>query len=89
MHTEEMDEKLIRKINRQLRAIKFMLGFFMLMVLGMIAILGFLAYNVVSFTQNVENKVTNIENKTEQKLDIKSQLCDEPNKNSITNAFCN
>jgi len=84
-----MDEKLARKINRNLRGIKVMLGLFMLMILGMLAILGFLAWQVQAFTKSVESKVTNIQNTTQQKLDIKSQLCADPNQNTLTKQLCN
>jgi predicted PurR-regulated permease PerM len=84
-----MDEKVLRKINRQLRAIKIMLGFFSLFILAMLLILGFIAWKVVTFTQDVDNKITNIENTTQQKLDIKGQLCDGASQNTITDQFCN
>lgn len=83
-----MDEKFVRKINRQLRGIKVMLGFFMILLLGMLAILGFIAWKVVTFTQSVNTKINNIEHTTQQKLDIKSQLCDGTSSNAITNQFC-
>ena len=84
-----MDEKLARKINRQLRAIKVMLGFFTLLMVTTLVILGFIAWKVVTFTQSVNNKITNIENSTSQKLDIKSQLCNGTSSNAITDQFCN
>jgi predicted PurR-regulated permease PerM len=84
-----MDEKLARKINRQLRGIKVMLGFFTLLMITTLVILGFIAWKVVTFTQNVNNKITNIEQSTQQKLDIKSQLCDGASSNTITDQFCN
>jgi hypothetical protein len=84
-----MDDKMMRRINRQLRAIKVMLGFFSLLMLGMLATLAFLAYSVVTFVNRAEDKITDIQNTTEQKLDIKAQLCDDPNQNALTNQFCN
>ncbi len=84
-----MDDKMMRRINRQLRAIKVMLGFFTLMFIAMIAILGFIAWKVVTFTQDVNEKITNIQTTTEQKLDIKSDLCKGPNSNVVTDQFCN
>jgi hypothetical protein len=55
----------------------------------MLLILGFIAWKVVTFTQDVDNKITNIENTTQQKLDIKGQLCDGASQNTITDQFCN
>ena len=84
-----IDDKLLRKINRQLRAIKLMLGFFTLVVFGLIAILGFLTWQVLSFTRNVEHKINTIQTTTEQKLDIQAQLCKNANQNALTEQFCN
>ena len=84
-----MDEKLARKINRQLRAIKVMLAFFTLLMVSTLIILGFIAWRVMTFTHDVNTKITNIETSTQEKLDIKSQLCDNANQNTLTNAFCN
>lgn len=84
-----MDEKMMRKINRQLRGIKVMLGFFTLLFVSMILILGFIAWKVVTFTSEVNNKITNIEHTTQQKLDIKSELCEGASQNTITDQFCN
>jgi uncharacterized membrane protein SpoIIM required for sporulation len=85
-----MDEKLektLRKINRQLRAIKVMLGFFSLLIICMFILLGFIAYKVVSFTRDAETKITNIESKTQQTLDLKSQLCS-GGSNIVTQRIC-
>lgn len=84
-----MDEKLARKINRQLRGIRLMLGFFTLLFVAMLVILGFIAWKVVTFTHDVNNKITNIETSTQQKLDIKSELCNGTSSNAITDQFCN
>lgn len=83
-----MDEKFIRKINRQLRGIKIMLGFFTILLLAMLAIMAFIAWKVVTFTHSVNTKITNIEKTTQQKLDIKGQLCDGTASNAITSQFC-
>lgn len=82
-----MDEKLARKISRQLRAIKVMLGFFSLLAVGLLLLLGFIAYRVTTFTRDANTKITNIERTTEQKLDIKSQLCDNAT-SSLARQFC-
>jgi cell division protein FtsL len=83
-----MDEKLLRRINRQLRGIKVMLGFFALLLIVMLAIMAFVAWKVVTFTHSVNTKISNIEQTTQQKLDIKKQLCDGTTSNAITNQFC-
>jgi cell division protein FtsL len=84
----EIDEKQIKKLNRQLRAIRYMLTVFFLMLAAMLIIVGYIAYKVITFTNEVNNKVTNIENSTTQKLDIKSQLCADQT-SSLARQFCN
>ncbi|HET8709519.1 MAG TPA: hypothetical protein VFL85_04545 [Candidatus Saccharimonadales bacterium] len=83
-----MDEKLLKRINRQLRGIKIMLGFFALLLIVILAIMAFTAWKVVTFTHSVNTKITNIEKTTQQKLDIKGQLCEGTTRNAITNQFC-
>jgi predicted PurR-regulated permease PerM len=83
----EIDDKLLKRINRQLRAIKIMLGFFFFMFIAMLAILGFIAYKVITFTQQVNNKINSIEQSTSQKLDIKSQLCEDTS-STLARQFC-
>jgi predicted PurR-regulated permease PerM len=85
----EVDDKLLKRINRSLRAIKFMLGFLFLLFLASLAILGFIAYKVVTFTHDVNNKITNIENTTNQNLDVKQQLCEGTSSNPLTDQLCN
>jgi cell division protein FtsL len=84
----EIDEKFLKRINRQLRAIKVMLGFFTLVMLAVLVIWIFIAYKLVTFTHNIDNKVTNIQNTTSQKLDVKSQLCADTT-NPFAQQLCN
>jgi cell division protein FtsL len=72
----QIDTQLLRSVQRQLRAIKIMLGFFALTFLVMIAVLGFIAYKVITFTQQINNKITSFENKTTQNLDFKNKICE-------------
>jgi hypothetical protein len=83
----EIDEKLLKKINRSLRTIKVMLGLFLLTILALLATLGFIAYKVATFTHDVNEKVTNIQNSTTQQLDIKAQLCAD-NTSTIAKQLC-
>lgn len=78
-----MDEQLLTTINRQLRAIKVMLGLFFIMLLTMLVVLGFIAYKVIMFTHDVSTKITNFENKTTHNLDLKNQLCDNKSVTSL------
>lgn len=83
----EIDEKLLKKINRQLRTIKIIMSFFSLLIICMFLLLGFIAYKVVSFTRDAETKITNIQTKAEQSIDLKSQLCSSGS-NIITEQVC-
>lgn len=72
----------VSRLSRQLRAVKWLLGFFFVMLVAMLAILGFVAYKVITFTNhvtsqinNLETKASQIESKTSQSLDLKQQLC--------------
>jgi cell division protein FtsL len=84
----EIDEKFLKRINRQLRTIKVMLGFFTLVMLAVLVIWIFIAYKLVTFTHNIDNKVTNIQNTTSQKLDVKSQLCNDAT-STLAKQLCN
>ena len=66
----------IQRLRRSLRKIKLLLGFFFLLFIAMIAILGFIAYKVITFTADINNRITTFENKTSETLDIKSQICE-------------
>jgi predicted PurR-regulated permease PerM len=83
----EIDDKLLKRINRQLRAIRIMLTFFFLLFIAMLAIICFIAYKVITFTQQVNNKINSIEQTTTQRLDIKGQLCEDTT-SSIARQFC-
>jgi cell division protein FtsL len=89
-----MDEQLLRsvqKLQKQLRAIKIMLGFFFFMLLAMLAILGFVTYKVITFTQDVTNRITNIQTQTRESLDLKTKVCDNKSLTGLlgsNNDFC-
>ena len=71
----EHDDELLKRINRQLRGIKWLLGFFALLIVALFIILAFIAYRVVTFTNHVNTKIDTLQRTTVQKLDVKSQLC--------------
>jgi hypothetical protein len=72
-----MDEKAVKKLNRQLRAIKSMLFFFSILMVVSLVILGFLAWKVLTFTNDVNNKIDSFQQTTEQNLNFKNQLCND------------
>ena len=83
MEPQVVDEQLLRSVQRQLRAIKYMLLFFFVLMVAMLAILGYIAYKVITFTQDINTKITNFENTTTQNLDFKSKVCDNKSLTSL------
>jgi len=52
---------------------------------------GFIAYKVITFTQDVSTKITNLELKTSQSLDLKKQVCSNTSLTGLlgsSNDFC-
>jgi cell division protein FtsL len=73
-----MEQQLLiemQRLRRSLRTIKLLLGFFFLVFIALLAVLGFIAYKVVTFTHDVNNRITKFENTTSQNLDVKQQIC--------------
>lgn len=71
-----MDEVIIKQLTRQLRVLNIWLTFLgVVMIVGFV-ILGILIYKVLSFTHDVSNKFTTLQQKTEQSVNIQKQLCD-------------
>ncbi len=85
-----MDEQLLRSVSRQLRAIKIMLGAFFVFFIAMLAILGFITYKVITFTQDVSSRITNLQNQTSETLDLKSKVCNNKSLSNLldTNNIC-
>ena len=74
MDQQLLQEALVR-LSRQLHTIKWLLGFFFVLFIAMLAILGFMTYKVITFTHDINNRINSFESKTTQSLDLKSQLC--------------
>lgn len=64
-----------RKILRQLKLLNFFMAFFGLMFIGLIVGGVFVGYTVVTFVNNTQKQITNFEQTTTEKLDVKSQVC--------------
>jgi predicted PurR-regulated permease PerM len=71
-----MDELLIKQLTRQLRLLNIWISFFGIIFLIGFLILGILVYKVVTLTDNVSNKFTSLQQKTEQSLNLQKQICD-------------
>lgn len=71
-----VEQQELHKILKQLKLLNFWIAFFGVSIIITMAIFGFLAFKLVTFVQNTNNQLTNIQQKTTQTLDVKSQLCD-------------
>lgn len=71
-----MDEKLLRKISRQLRFLNIFLASFGILILISIAIIGFLLWQMISFVQDVGNQVQN----TREQFNVQRQACEADNR---------
>lgn len=69
------DREAIDRLNKSLRTIKVLLGFFALMLIATLAMVGYVTYKVVTFTRDVNNKIDKFQSQAAETLDVKSQLC--------------
>jgi hypothetical protein len=74
-----MEDTLARQLIKQLKILNFWIRVFGILVLVTLAILGFLLYKIVTFVQDTQNKITDLQQKTTQTLDVQKRLCDNSN----------
>ncbi len=74
--THTMDEKLQKKIIRQLRGIRFWMSCMCILMLVGFGILGFLTFQLVSTIQKVEKQFSTVQSQASQALDAKNNLCE-------------
>ena len=70
-----MNEDIERKLLRQLKLLNFWITTFGVLLLVTLGIIGFFLFQAVVFIKDTGNKITNFEQTTTQKLDVKSQVC--------------
>lgn len=84
-----MNEELERKLLRQLRISNIFMGIIALFILVMFAVTAFLVWTVVTFTNDIRNKVENIQTQTENTLDVRQQLCGQSGVSQLlSQGFC-
>lgn len=71
-----MDEKVAKKLSRQLRILNTLLLSFTLVFLAGAIIIGVAAYKVIHELQDAKNNITSLQEKAQQNLDLKTKLCD-------------
>jgi hypothetical protein len=70
-----MDDLLQKQLLRQLKLLNFWITFFGVLFLVSMAILGILLFKVFTYVHHTTDQITNLQQKTEQSLNVKSQIC--------------
>jgi hypothetical protein len=69
------NEELLRKINKQLQAIKVMLVLFLVAMLAAATAFGLIAYRGLQAVNNLDTKLSALQRTATPPVDIKSQVC--------------
>jgi len=70
-----MDEKLQKKIIRQLRAVRFWLGVIIILMIAGFTLLGFLLFKTSGVLNDTQNQLQTIESQTNSVTDLKKKVC--------------
>jgi hypothetical protein len=70
-----MNDEIERKLLRQLKLLNFWISTFGVLLLVTLGIIGFLMFQAVMFMKSTGDKITNFQETTTEKLDVKSQVC--------------
>ena len=74
-----MDEVLVRQLVRQLKIINLWITLFGTVIVVALIVLGILVFKVVTFVHSTEQKVSDLQQKTVNTLNVKDDIC----KNSV------
>ena len=81
-----MDEKLQKKLIRQLRAIRFWLAFFGIILIVGFAFVGFLTFKAFTVITNTQKSLDSLQTKANQATQVKNDLCS--NSLVATSTYC-
>lgn len=70
-----MDEVLLRQLTRQLKLLNFWITSVGVLLFAAIAVCIFMLIKVLTFVNHTESQISNLQNKTEQSLNIKQKVC--------------
>jgi predicted PurR-regulated permease PerM len=70
-----MDEVLLRQLTRQLKLLNFWLATMGTLILVAVIVCIVLLIKVVTFVHHTQDQISNLQQKTQQSLDVKSKLC--------------
>lgn len=70
-----MDEKLQKKLLRQLRAIRFWLGFLVVIMAVGFGVLGFLVFQAMDVVKDARTQLDTLQSQAETTTELKDKLC--------------
>ena len=70
-----MDEKLLRKLLRQVRFLNFLIVFFAIVFLGLFAVAGIFAMSVVREVRDARDNLTSVQQQAQDTFDVRNELC--------------
>lgn len=71
----EHDNKIIKKLARHIRILNYLLAFFGLLIITGLVIIGFLLYQIITFAQNINQRIENTTNQLDVRGDAQKQIC--------------
>lgn len=78
-----MDEILLKQLLRQVKILNFWISVVGVLVLVSLAICGFLLFKVVTFVQDTRDSVNNLQQRTEDTLNVRKQICESDSVGSL------
>ncbi len=70
-----MDEKVARQLVHQMKIMNFWITFFGSIIVILMLVIGFFTYKTVVFVRTTQQKITDIQTKTTQTLNVKDDIC--------------
>lgn len=70
-----MDDQVAKQLTRQLKIMNFWITFFGSIIVILMLIIGFFTYKTVVFVRNTQQKITEIQTKTTETLNVKDDIC--------------
>lgn len=87
-----MDEVLLKQLTRQLKILNVWISIFGSLILISFVIIIFLLFKVVTFVQDTSQKVSDLQQKTSNTLNLEKQLCEDKSFSDFLNnktVICN
>ena len=78
-----MDEALLKQIIRQLKFLNIWITLFGSLILISLIVAGVILFKIITFANESVQNINSFQDKAEQSLDVKSQLCNNEDSSSI------